>query len=283
MITGSGACPQGRGHPVSARENSTLENGNSMDEGTTTGAEELARLREENARLRQQLELSRTAHHYLERLAHHFSGEDASLESPAQIQAFCQRIVRSVEILVQEFQELLSGRKRFQRDFGLESVHLPGGGDSHTQRIRLGNLHDDLGRFLFDWKTTSVDDESFKELKSAIDELKYHQLALLAGYERSSREGTLEVLKSLDPDTIRAEVVGGQGDGLGAALRRRNPFLNLFLWREYKRRYQELVTEDVGRFEDIFRTVFRGGYREAMRAKTTSQQANQRSFGKGDR
>ena len=267
----------------SARVNSSLEDRTTMDEGTPTGAEELARLREENVRLRQQLELNRTAHHYLERLAHRFSGEDASLESPEQIQAFCQRIVRSVEILVQEFKELLSGRRKFQEDFGLLSVSTADRGDAPTRAFRKEDLHGDLGRRLFDWRTTSVDDESFKEMKSAIDELKYHQLALLAGYERCSREGTLEILKSLDPDTIRAEVIGRPEDSGGATLRRWNPFLNLRLWSEYKRRYQGLVTEDVGRFEDVFRTVFRGGYREAMRAKTMSRQPEQRSSGKGDR
>jgi len=254
-----------------------------MDEGTPTGAEELARLREENARLRQQLELNRTAHHYLERLAHRFSGEDASLESPEQIQAFCQRVVRSVEILVQEFKELLSGRRRFQENFGLLSLGTPEKGDASTRAFRVDDLHGDLGRRLFDWRTTSVNDESFKSLKSAIDELKYHELALLAGYERSSREGTLEVLKSLDPDTIQAEVFGSQSDRGSAALKRWNPLRNLSLWSEYKRRYQGLVTGDAGRFEDTFRTVFRAGYREAMRAKTMSREPEQRSSGKGDR
>jgi hypothetical protein len=261
-----------------ARENQALENGKTMDEGTATGAEERARLLEENARLRQQLELSRTAHHYLERLAHRFSGEDATLESPEQIGAFCHRIAHGIDVLVLEFRELLSGRKSFQRDFGLDQAAT----DSNTRVWRSENFLEMLRR-LFDWKSTSIDDTQIKELKSALDELKYHQLALLAGYERSSREGTLEVLKPLDPDTIRAELAGKQGVGIGAALRRLNPFSNFLLWKEYQRRYQELVTEDAGRFECKFRPVFRQGYREVILAKTMSQQADQRPSGKGDR
>ena len=254
-----------------------------MDEGNASGIDELQRLREENSRLRQQLELSRTALHYLERLAHRFSGEDATLESSDQIRAFCQRIVRSVEILVQEFKELLSGRRQFQHEFGLLTLHTADGSDPPTRAFRMDDLHGDLGRRLFDWRTTSIDDESFDELKSAIDELKYHQLALLAGYERSTREGTLEALKPLDPETIRAELIGGQAVGAGRVLRKLNPFLKLLLWKEYQKRYQELVNEDPGRFEHMFRPVFRLGYREAMRAKTVSRQADQRPSGKGDR
>ncbi|MBI5867771.1 MAG: hypothetical protein HZB43_05705 [candidate division Zixibacteria bacterium] len=249
-----------------------------MDEVNAGGTGEVEKLREENARLRQQLELNRTALHYLERLAHRFSGEEAALENPDQIRAFCERIVHGIDVLIQEFRELLSGRKSFQKDFGLDRAAA----DSATRVWRSENFQDMLRR-LFDWKSTSLDDTQIKELRAAIDELKYHQLALLAGYEQSSREGTLEVLRTLAPETIRAEVIGKEGDAGTSLFRRLNPFRNLLLWKEYQRRYQELVSEDTGQFEKLFRPVFRRGYREVMLAKMTSRQGDQHSSGKGDR
>jgi hypothetical protein len=48
---------------------------------------------------------------YLERLAHHFSGEEIQFESPAQMHDFCDRIRRSVSLLLGELQDLLAGRK----------------------------------------------------------------------------------------------------------------------------------------------------------------------------
>lgn len=249
-----------------------------MHQGNAGGTGEIESLREENARLRQQLELNRTALHYLERLAHRFSGEDAALESPDQIRAFCERIVHGIDVLIQEFRELLSGRKSFQKDFGLDRA----GADSATRIWRSENFQEMLRR-LFDWKSTAIDDTQIKELKAAIDELKYHQLALLAGYELSSREGTLEVLRTLSPDSIRSQVIGKEAVGGASLLRRLNPFRNLLLWKEYERRYQELVSEDTGQFERLFRPVFRRGYREIMLAKMTSRQGDQHSSGKGDR
>ncbi len=252
-----------------------------MDDAMASRDGEFARLQEENARLRRQLELSRTAYDYLVRLAHHFSGEEAPLDSPEQIRAFCERIKRSVGILVQEFRELLSGRRRFQLDYALRSGSQAADGGAKTQVFRLGDLHGDLGRFLFDWKNTSIDDASFNELKEAIDELKYHQLAILKGYEHCIKDGTLEVIKPLSPDVIRADMSARNGAGIVALLRKLNPFQKMALWHEYEKRYQELLAEDAGRLEAKVRPVFRQGYREVMRSRTGSRQAGPPSAGEG--
>ena len=173
-------------------------------------SDEIGRLRAENARLREQLELNRTAYDYLVRLAHHFSGEEVRFDSPEQIRAFCERIKRSVGILVREFKELLSGRKKIQREWSLYTSTAPAGGVSEgTAFIRSGDIHGDLGRFLFDWKSGVVDDQVAQSLMDAIDELKHHQLALMAGYERCVREGCLAVLEEVAPEGIDAELVGG--------------------------------------------------------------------------
>jgi len=231
---------------------------------------ELETVRAENARLRTQLALSRTAYDYLVRLAHHFSGEEPSFESPEQIRAFCERIKRSAGMLVREFQELLSGRKKVQTSWSLYSSSAADLAGEMTRQIRLGDLHGDLGRLLFDWKSATLDDAAGAGLKSAIDELKHHQLAIMAGYERCVREGTLAVLQMMDPAALEREFFGG-----GQATEKRAvwwrfllPGRGLFLWRRYKQRYAQLATEDDRWFQARFLPAFRQGYRDYMWAKT---------------
>lgn len=224
-----------------------------MDEGTVDPAAELARLREENESLRRQVELHRTAHEYLVRLAHHWSNQEVEFQSPDQIRAFCERIKRSVGLLVREFKELLSGRKEFQREYALHSL----GAGEGTQMIRLGDLHGDLGLYLFDWRESASADDDSGGLRTSIDELKHHQMALLTGYEHSVREGTLEVLHTIAPETIEQEIAGG-------VLSKVNPFSAGTLWNAYKKRYAELVSEDGGWFQARFLPSFQRGYREYM-------------------
>ncbi len=230
-------------------------------------------LKEENERLRQQLELSRTAYDYLVRLAHHFSGEEASFDSDDQIRAFCERIKRSVGILVAEFKELLSGRKKVQHDWSLYSSTAATGAGAVTDGtafIRSADLHGDLGRHLFDWKSTDLDDDSSKGLRTAIDELKHHQLALMAGYERCVREGCLGVLNEMAPDSLDAEFINGTREAApveGFHWRKWIPWRTVLVWGLYRRRHEEVVSEDAQWFQSRFLPLFRQGYKEYMWAK----------------
>ncbi|MBI3871709.1 MAG: hypothetical protein HY304_01375 [candidate division Zixibacteria bacterium] len=235
--------------------------------GDGSGAN-LEALRTENARLRLENERTRTAHDYLVRLAHHFSGEEPSFESPEQIRAFCERIRRSVNLLVGEFKELLSGRKEVQNRWSLYSSSAEAEGQMSTREFRRGDLHGDLGRQLFDWKTSAPDDAATAGLKLAIDELKHHQLALLAGYERCVKAGTLAVLRPLAPEGIcRDFLSGGKSPDrvtIASRLRALIPMRGWFLWRRYENRYCQLVSEDSHWFQSIFLPSFREGYRDYM-------------------
>ncbi|MEW5875557.1 MAG: type VI secretion system-associated FHA domain protein [Candidatus Zixiibacteriota bacterium] len=237
-----------------------------MDEGPVDPTAELTRLREENAELRRQVEMNRTAHDYLVRLAHHWSNQDVEFEGPEQIRAFCERIKRSVGLLVREFKELLSGRKEFQREYALHSL----GAGEGTQMIRLGDLHGDLGLYLFDWRVSAAADDDAGGLRTSIDELKHHQMALLTGYEHSVREGTLEVLRAIAPETIEQEVSGG-------VMGKLNPFGAGKLWEAYKKRYAELTAEDGGWFQSRFLPSFQRGYREYMWSRKAASSADNQS------
>lgn len=251
-----------------------------MDDVPVDGASELERLREENARLKQQVELNRVAHDYLVRLAHHFSGEEVVFEDPQEIRTFCERIRRSVAIMVGEFRELLSGRRRFQMEYDL--LHAPrttgpdsGGG---TRILRLGDLHGDLGRHLFYWRSSEAKDDALnnQDLKTAIEELKHHQMALLTGFERSVREGSLEILRQVSP-----EVIESGDDGSGAGVSKFNPLRAGQCWREYKKRYANLVSEDAGWYQARFLPFFREGYREYMWAKKSAENQGQSQANEG--
>ena len=244
-----------------------------MDDVPADGASELECLREENVRLKQQVALNRIAHDYLVRLAHHFSGEEVVFEGPHEIQTFCERIRRSVAVMVGEFRELLSGRRRFQLEYDLLNAPRSSGSDGGggTRILRLGDLHGDLGRYLFYWRPSESQEDAFdnQDLKTAIEELKHHQMALLTGFERSVREGTLEVLRHISPEAI--ESGDDAGGGGGSPLKKLNPLRSGQCWREYKRRFHDLASEDAGWFQTRFLPAFRQGYKEYMWAKKASQ------------
>jgi hypothetical protein len=205
---------------------------------------------------------------YLERLAHHFSGEDVRFEDASQLRAFCERLRRSVNLLVAEFQELLAGRKKVQNDWALFSSSLSGDDDRlMTRDVRLGDLHGDLGRILFDWRQSDVDPNEALGLKQALDELKHHQLATMAGYERSVTEGARSLLDSLDPSSVEREFLGVSEDQTGKAhigLKRFIPFRGYFLWQAYRKRYSQISNEDARWYQRQFLPAFRQGYRDYM-------------------
>jgi len=238
-----------------------------------------ATLEAENARLREQLELNRTAYDYLVRLAHHFSGEEVSFQSHDEVRAFCERIKRSVGVLVREFKELLSGRKQVQRDWSLYTASgLSDAGAGGTAFIRTADLHGDLGRFLFDWRTDGAGGQAETELRDAIDELKHHQLALMAGYERCVRAGCQAVLAELAPDVLSGEgppipgTVGAEPPPARFHWNKLIPGRNMLLWRRFRRRYAEIVSEDDRWFQVRFLPFFREGYREYMWARKKSDE-----------
>lgn len=205
---------------------------------------------------------------YLERLAHHFSGDDVHFADSSQLRAFCERLRRSINLLVAEFQELLAGRKKVQNDWALYSTSMSGDNDRlMTRDVRLGDLHGDLGRILFDWRHPDADPQEAIGLKQALDELKHHQLATMAGYERSVTEGARSLLDSLDPVSIEREFLGVTEDTTGKrklGLKRLIPFRGYFLWQSYRKRFSQIGNEDARWYQRQFLPAFRQGYRDYM-------------------
>ncbi len=208
---------------------------------------------------------------YLERLAHHFSGEDVHFDEPAQIRAFCERLRRSVSLLVEEFQALLAGRKKVQNDWSLHSSTSSGSESGLVTRdIRLGDVHGELGKTLFDWRHPETTDEAITSLKVSLEELKHHQLATMAGYERSVSEGARSLLDSLDPTSVEREYLGISDEktkGRGG-IKRFLPLRGYFLWQAYKKRYSQIASEDARWYQRQFLPAFRQGYRDYMVSRT---------------
>ncbi|HEX9749788.1 MAG TPA: type VI secretion system-associated FHA domain protein [candidate division Zixibacteria bacterium] len=229
---------------------------------------EIQRLQEENAKLRRQLELSRTAYDYLVRLAHHFSGDEVAFESPDQIRAFCERIKRAVESLVDGIKTLMAGRKQMQRQWSLYASQPQQG----TAFVRVAELRGDLGRSLLDWQNPALDDQNTRQLQNSVNELKHHQLALMAGYERCVREGALAVLRELDPDIIEGrDAPAAGGPESHGSLKQLLPWRTAGLFRTFRRRYADLIAEDAQWYQSRFLPLFRQGYKEYMWAAVESE------------
>ncbi len=103
-----------------------------------------------------------------------------------------------------------------------------------------------------------------EDLDKALNELKYHQLAFLSGFRTSVKEGTKELLKKVDPEQIEKELSNG---GLRFKL---SPFKHKKLWKEFYKRYEELLQEEEQQLEAKFRPHFRQGYIGFMASKSTS-------------
>lgn len=205
---------------------------------------------------------------YLERLAHHFSGDEVRFENASQVRAFCERIRRSVNLLVAEFQELLAGRKKVQNDWSLYSSSAVSGDQVlHTRDVRLGDIQGDLGKMLFDWKRPDVDPQEAAGLRESLDELKHHQLATMAGYERSVVDGSRALMDSLDPASIEREFLGAAGkdrEKASLSMKRLLPLRGYFLWKSYCKRFAQIASEDALWYQRQFLPAFRSGYRDYM-------------------
>jgi len=210
------------------------------------------------------------AYDYLVRLAHRFSGEEISALDTEEIRQFCERIRRSVEIMVDEFRSLLSGRRQFQEEFSLTTV-APAEGDVGATRIfRRGDIHGDLGKLLFNWRQDQAAESDERKLREAIEELKYHQMALLTGFRRSIKAGTVAVLDEISPESISE-----QGGGVLGAISGGN-------WKKYTKRYQELIDEDASWYQRRFMTAFREGYLDYVWRAKSNQPDQEQSHGGGE-
>lgn len=222
------------------------------------------------AQMGNELRLRSAAYDHFIDLSQHFLGESARFEREEQIERFCNRIKSSFGILLSAFKDLLKGRKRFQMEYAM--YFGMGKSMEGTRIIRTGE-DKDVGRKFFEWETLENVEESSSEMERALDELKFHQLAFLSGYKRSVKEGTLNAIRSLSPEQLEEELTG-KSLALGPI---KIPYSILpgkqgRLYREYRRRYEELIREDVQYFEAKFRNAFTGGYVEVMNRKAKAQQ-----------
>lgn len=214
------------------------------------------------------------SHEYLTRLAHYFSGEEVTFDDPGQIRAFCERIRRSVMIMVNELRQLLSGRRHFQEEFSMISSRVTDDDIGATRMIRRGDIHGDLGKFLFDWRGEEQSKQHTKALETAIDELKHHQMALLSGFRHSLKEGTRAILDEVSPEMIEKEAGGGAA--------KLNPFRHRACWERYSKRFDQIMDEDIGWYQDRFLRAFREGYLEYMWGAKAESESGQEQPAGGD-
>jgi hypothetical protein len=220
--------------------------------------------------LEHELKLRSAAYDRFVDLSEHFLGDGARFEREEQIERFCERIKNSFGILMSAFKNLLKGRKRFQMEYAM--YFGMGKSMEGTRIIRTGE-DKDVGKKFFEWDTLENVEESSTEMERALDELKYHQLAFLSGYKRSVKEGTLNAIRPLSPEQLEQELAE-EKFSLGPLKIPYSvlPWKRGRLYKEYRRRYEDLIREDVQYFEAKFRTAFTSGYVEVMNRKAKAQQ-----------
>lgn len=208
--------------------------------------------------------LRQAAYDQLVLLSNYLLADRREFETPADIKTFCERLKYSLSILLREFKELLRGRKLFQRQYAM----FASGPASGTQIFRVEEREKEIGPYLFNWD--KKEEGTAEDLEKALNELKYHQLAFLSGFRTAVKEGTKEILKSVNPQKIEEELSARPVNLAGLKIPFRLwPFRAKFLWREYQKRYEELTEREEQEIEAKFRPHFRQGYVSFMAAKPT--------------
>lgn len=200
-------------------------------------------------------ELHQAAYDQLVALSNYLIGDKKTFERPEEIKTFCDRLKYSISVMLREFKELLRGRKLFQKQY----TTFASGPASGTQIFRVEEREKEIGPYLFNWQNSEAG--AAEDLDKALNELKYHQLAFLSGFRNSVKEGTRELLKNFDPDAIEKELANG---GLVSKL---SPFKHKRLWKEFHKRYEELLQQEEQQLEAKFRPHFRQGYISFMASK----------------
>ena len=237
----------------------------------------------ENPEQSRRAELHKAAYDQLVVLSNYLIGDKKAFERPEEIKTFCLRLKYSVSVMLREFKELLRGRKLFQKQYAM----FASGPSSGTQIFRVEEREKEIGPYLFNWSQTpsaaegsevegqSTQPEVAEDLDKALNELKYHQLAFLSGFRNSVKEGTKELLKKVDPEAIEKELSNGGFRLAGLKIPfKLMPFRHKRLWREFYRRYEELLQEEEQQLEAKFRPHFRQGYIGFMASKSASKVEN---------
>ena len=204
---------------------------------------------------KEEAELHKAAYDQLVGLSNYLIGDKKAFSSPAEVKTFCERLKYSVSVMLREFKELLRGRKLFQKQYAM----FASGPSSGTQIFRVEEREKEIGPYLFQW--TNAEAGAAEDLDKALHELKYHQLAFLSGFRTSVKEGTKELLKKVDPEAIERELSNG---GFRFKF---SPFKHKRLWKEFYKRYEELLQEEEQQLEAKFRPHFRQGYIGFMASK----------------
>lgn len=212
-------------------------------------------------------ELHKAAFQQLVLLSNYLLGDRKAFQEPEEIKTFCERVKYSITVMLREFKELLRGRKVFQKQYTAFAT----GPQSGTQIFRVEEREGEIGPYLFSWD--SKGEETAQDLEKALNELKYHQLAFLSGFRASIKEGTKEILQKIDPARLEAELASQSVSLAGLKIPfKLHPFRKQALWKEYKRRYDELMQEEEQHIEAKFRSHFRQGYVSFMAAKAAGKE-----------
>ena len=206
---------------------------------------------------KEEAELHKAAYDQLVALSNYLIGDKKAFEHPEEIKTFCERLKYATSVMLREFKELLRGRKLFQKQYAM----FASGPSSGTQIFRVEEREKEIGPYLFHWENAEAG--AAEDLDKALNELKYHQLAFLSGFRTSVKEGTKELLKKVDPEQIEKELSNGGKFSL---------FKHKKLWKEFHKRYEELLQQEDQQLEAKFRPHFRQGYIGFMANKSGSKE-----------
>ncbi len=235
-----------------------------------TGDEEREKLQQENAALRarvaeleQSSGLGDDAQRALSELSRNLLGIDSPFTTPEEVVRFCNRIRESITLFLNTYKKLLAGRKKFQLEYAMFF-----GMSQSMEGTRIWRTMDQqkLCEIFLRWdKTTEIEDTA-EQLRGALNELYYHQLAFLRGYRESVKKGTLEIVYDVSPAAIEKDLAAKK-IALGPIKIPFSawPFKAGIILNEVRRRMDDLVQEDVRYFEDKFRDAFTAGYREMIK------------------
>ncbi len=230
-------------------------------------AYERDRLMRENQEFRDRLskweneqKLYQSAYQVLSVLSNRFVKERSSFESKEEIERFCTRIEKTLDVLLRCLIDALKGRKQFEYEFDVQVTQIL---SWEHNPVKSAATPEELSAYLLNWGSTERDIEKpSQDLEKAFRDLMTHQLGLLSG----TRQSLHALLQEFAPEVIEKEIKESSDyEWYLKLLYKIPPFLQWGIWRRYMKKHRAFSENKKKSFEKILGPNFPKGYLELLK------------------
>ncbi|MFV1951613.1 MAG: type VI secretion system-associated FHA domain protein TagH [Nitrospinota bacterium] len=204
--------------------------------------------------------LYQSAYHALSILSDRFVKGRSSFESKEEIERFCTRIEKTLDVLLRCLIDALKGRKQFEYEFDVQVTQIL---SWEHNPVKSAATSEELAAHLLNWENSERDIEKpSQDLEKAFRDLMTHQLGLLSG----TRQSLHALLQEFAPELIEKEIKeSGDYKWYVKLLYKIPPLLQWGIWRRYMKKHRAFSENKKKSFEKILGPNFPKGYLELLK------------------